>query len=131
MPLVALRSPFLMVDVEEIADGQDCGKETKALVGVIVGHSVAGDDFHWCGKHIRRDEWREPDTKEIVVNMETYHGQTKALIIACEKRLALDEPLSSQDVRNKGILGSLRRMVAQVRSRKLAPASWSCPCFTK
>ena len=93
--------------------GDQTALNSLMKLGEVLGYgSIEADDFHWCGKRIRRD----PDSKEILVSMEKYHEQLKPLIIPRDRRRDLDARLSPQEVKKlRAILGSLQWLVAQVR----------------
>lgn len=50
-------------------------------------------NFQWCGKRIYRD----PETKEIHVNMKTYHSQLKPVTIPGSRRSNLEAPFRGED----------------------------------
>ena len=100
--------------VDDLLFGGDSrALESLEKLGNTLGFgSIEKEDFTWCGKRIRRD----PDTKEIVVSMTTYHAQLTPLVIPRARRQELEAPLTPQEVKKlKGILGSLQWLTAQLR----------------
>ena len=82
-------------------------------LGEVLGYgSIEEESFVWCGKKIARD----PQTREILVSMSTYHSQLKPVVIPKHRQANLDSPLSHSESRTlRGLLGSLQWLVAQVR----------------
>ena len=82
-------------------------------LGDVLGYgSVEEECCQWCGKKIYRD----PTTREIVVNMTTYHSQLKPIVVPRHRRANLESPLTPAESKTlRGVLGSLQWLVAQVR----------------
>ena len=93
--------------------GDQTALESLEKLGEILGFdSIEKEDFTWYGKRIRRD----PETKEIVISMATYHAQLSPLVIPRARRQELEAALTVQEVKKlKGILGSLQWLTAQLR----------------
>ena len=56
-------------------------KKLEQLGDVLGFGSIESEDFKWCGKRIRRC----PETKDIVISMQTYHEQLTTVVVPLQK----------------------------------------------